>query len=176
MWPSSTCSICCLQMFEAFSAVLQKKKELKTQPCKWHLPEKLWKQSHLNSILLFFYLNEILRWKGNYNFYFILIILIYIYTRTYHFLFLIQWLLCIAEIWLACMFMKVKITHKQDAANNSNSTYPKWHFNHRLACKGDIRNIACLSWVPEQDVHHREAFIWRLHFSLQELIVSTISS
>lgn len=41
-------------------------------------------------------------------------------------------------------FMKVKTTHKQDAANNSNSTYPKWHFNHHLACKGDIRNIASL--------------------------------
>lgn len=72
---------------------------------------------------------------------------------------MIQLLFCIAEKWLACMFVKEKITHKQDAANNSNSTYPKWHFNHRLACKGDIRNIASLSWVPEQDIHHREAFI-----------------
>lgn len=57
------------------------------------------------------------------------------------------------------MFMKVKITHKQDAANNSNSTYPKWHFNHHFACKGDIRNIASLPWVPEQDIYHREALI-----------------
>lgn len=145
---------------------LTKKKEKKN----WKLNpvndicQKNYENSHIWTLLLFsftwmkFYDGKETTWF-NLTLEFILIILTYIYTRTYDFLFLIQLLFCKAEKWLACMFEKEKITHKQDAANNSNSTYPKWHFNHRLACKGDIRNIASLSWVPEQDIHHREAFI-----------------